>query len=93
MFSVLFCSFREIFCGFRMSTDFLFLLKWQQSGAGAVARRWLCLGSPLLLSAASLSSIPAGLRKSGLKHCRCVRAIGVGWEKVPDKHLLAWRCR
>lgn len=52
MFSVLFCSFREIFCGFRMSTDFLFSLKWQQSGAGAVARRWLCLGSPLLLSTA-----------------------------------------
>lgn len=44
MFSGLFCSFREIFCGFRMSTDFLFSLKWQQSEAGAVARRWVCLG-------------------------------------------------
>ena len=52
MFSVLFCSFREIFCGFRMSTDVLFLLKQQQSKADMAARRWVCLGSLPLPSAA-----------------------------------------
>lgn len=51
MFSVLFCSFREIFCGFRMSTDFLLLLKWQQSKADMAVRRWVCLWSPPLPSA------------------------------------------
>lgn len=52
MFSVLFCSFREIFCGFRMSTGFLFLLKRQQSKAGVAVRRWVCLWSLPLPSAA-----------------------------------------
>lgn len=40
MFLVLFCNFREIFCGFHMSTDFLFSLKLHQSMAKAAARRW-----------------------------------------------------
>lgn len=51
MFSVLFCSFREIFCGFRMSTDFLFSLKQQQSKADTAAWHWVCLESLPLPSA------------------------------------------
>lgn len=96
MFSVLFCSFREIFCGFHMSTGFLFSLKWHRSKASVAARRWVCLGSLPLPSAVVFILGTGGPVKFRLKHHSCMGAGRVRWfwrDKVPHKHLLSWICR
>lgn len=88
MFLGLFCNFREIFCGFRMSTGFLFSPRLQQSEApGRAAVLWDA-GSPCAVCSSLLGEEQGMLRLEwGCGH-------EVWWEVVSDEaFFFPWRCR